>query len=85
MFAFTSLGVNYDRDLARRNCGIYTFRVQGKMYHFINDLLPSSQAAKNLQLYFYDTDNELANRMAFSDKLNESVISTLMDTLKVNP
>ncbi|XP_075089351.1 uncharacterized protein LOC107794475 isoform X2 [Nicotiana tabacum] len=85
MFAFTSLGVNYDRDLARRNCGIYMFRVQGKMYHFINDLVPSSQPAKNLQLYFYDTDNELANQMAFSDKLNESVIGTLMDALKVNP
>lgn len=26
MFAFTSLGVNYDKDLAKRNKGIYTFR-----------------------------------------------------------
>nr|XP_016495795.1 PREDICTED: uncharacterized protein LOC107814837 [Nicotiana tabacum] len=38
MFAFTSLRVKYDRDLAKRNRGIYTFRVQKKMYHFIDDL-----------------------------------------------
>ncbi|KAM3238127.1 hypothetical protein P3L10_013157 [Capsicum annuum] len=83
MFAFTSLGVNCDKNLATRNCGIYTFRVQGKMYHFIDDLVPSNRSAKNIQLYFYDTDNELVNRMAFSDNLNESVIKTLMDILKI--
>ncbi|XP_016481320.2 uncharacterized protein LOC107802354 isoform X1 [Nicotiana tabacum] len=27
MFAFTSFGVKYDKELAKRNCGIYTFRV----------------------------------------------------------
>nr|XP_033509712.1 uncharacterized protein LOC117274492 isoform X2 [Nicotiana tomentosiformis] len=53
MFAFTSLGVNYDRVLAKRNCGIYTFKVQGQMYHFINNLIPSGKRAKNLQLYFF--------------------------------
>ena len=34
-FAFTSLGVHYDKNLSRRNNGIYTFRVQGQIYHFI--------------------------------------------------
>ncbi|KAM3361169.1 hypothetical protein P3S68_016023 [Capsicum galapagoense] len=83
MFAFTSLGVNCDKNLATKNYGIYTFRVQGKMYHFIDDLVPSNRSAKNIQLYFYNTDNELVNRMAFSDNLNESVIKTLMDILKI--
>lgn len=41
LFAFTSLGVKYDKDLAKRNSGIYTFRVQGKMYHRINNLHPT--------------------------------------------
>lgn len=40
MFAFTSLGVKYDKEPAKRNSGIYTFKVQGKMYHFIDDLVP---------------------------------------------
>ncbi|XP_009796236.1 uncharacterized protein [Nicotiana sylvestris] len=85
MFAFTSLGVNYDNELAKRNRGIYIFRVQGKMYHFINDLLPPSGRAKNLQLYFYDNDNELANIMACSEKMHESIVKKLMNILRINP
>ncbi|XP_027181781.1 uncharacterized protein LOC113780165 [Coffea eugenioides] len=68
MFAFTSLGVHYDKDLSKRNDGIYTFRVQGQIYHFMNSLLPSADdKASSLQLYFYDTEHELANRMAISE------------------
>nr|XP_016506750.1 PREDICTED: uncharacterized protein LOC107824485 [Nicotiana tabacum] len=85
MFAFTSLGVKYDKELARRNCDIYTFRVQGQMYHFIDDLIPSNEKPRNLQLYFYDHNNELANRMACSTRINESIVQKLMDILKVNP
>ncbi|XP_075108682.1 uncharacterized protein LOC107781498 [Nicotiana tabacum] len=85
MFAFTSLGVKYDKELARRNCGIYTFRVQGQMYHFIDDLIPSNKKPRNLPLYFYDYDNELANRMACLTRVNESIVKKLMDILKVNP
>ncbi|XP_019255086.1 PREDICTED: uncharacterized protein LOC109233667 [Nicotiana attenuata] len=55
------------------------------MYHFINDLLPPSGIARNLQLYFYDNDNELANRMAFSDKIHESIVKKLMNILRINP
>ncbi|WMV49160.1 hypothetical protein MTR67_042545 [Solanum verrucosum] len=61
IFAFTSLGVTYDKELAKRNNGIYTFRVQGQMYHFINDLIPKDKKGKNLQLYFFDSENELRN------------------------
>ncbi|XP_019235659.1 PREDICTED: uncharacterized protein LOC109215991 [Nicotiana attenuata] len=85
MFAFTSLGVTNDKDLARRYHGIYTFRVQGQMYHFIPDLLPSDKKVKNLQLYFYDNENELANRMACSMNINESIVKRLMNVLAVNP
>ncbi|KAF3633145.1 hypothetical protein FXO38_25729 [Capsicum annuum] len=85
MFAFTSLGINYDKELAKRNDGIYTFRVQGQMYHFINDLFPVDQMARNLQLYFYDTDNEITNRMACSIKIHELVVTKLMNILRINP
>ncbi|XP_060185029.1 uncharacterized protein LOC132614577 isoform X1 [Lycium barbarum] len=60
-FAFTSLGVTYDKNLAKRSNGVYTFKVQGQMYHFINDLVPTNQRAKNLQLYFFDSENKLQN------------------------
>ncbi|XP_075099108.1 uncharacterized protein LOC107798197 [Nicotiana tabacum] len=85
LFAFTSLGVKYDKDLAKRNFGIYTFRVQGKMHHWINNLHPIDDKPRNIQLYFYDNSNELAHRMACSDKIHESVVKELMDILSINP
>ncbi|WMV15707.1 hypothetical protein MTR67_009092 [Solanum verrucosum] len=51
IFAFTSLGVTYDKELAKRNNGIYTFRVQGQMYHFINDLIPTDKKGKKIFSY----------------------------------
>lgn len=81
MFAFTSLGVKYDKDLAKRYHGIYTFKVQGKMYHFIHDLYPATGKGKNLQLYFYDNENEVANRIACSAKVQETMIIKLMNIL----
>ncbi|XP_070028735.1 uncharacterized protein [Nicotiana sylvestris] len=84
MFTFTSLGVKYDKELAKRTQGVYTFRVQGQMYHFINDLTPRDNKAKNLQFYFYDNDEDIVNKMAFSEKLDRSVIAKLMNILKIN-
>nr|XP_009804967.1 PREDICTED: uncharacterized protein LOC104250114 isoform X1 [Nicotiana sylvestris] len=84
MFAFTSLGVNYDKVIAKRNHEMYTFRVQG-LYHFINDLIPTNRQPRNLQLYFYDENIEILNRMASSDILRQSIIEKLMDILKINP
>ncbi|XP_016508082.1 uncharacterized protein LOC107825708 isoform X1 [Nicotiana tabacum] len=85
MFAFTSLGVTNDKVLARRYHGIYTFRVQGQIYHFTPDLLPSDKKGKNMQLYFYDNENELVNRIACSRNINESIVKKLMHVLSINP
>lgn len=35
-FAFTSFGVKCDKNLSKKNKDIYTFRVQGQVYHYIN-------------------------------------------------
>lgn len=57
MFAFTSMGVHCDKSLVQRNDGIYTFRVQGQLYHFMDNLIPpENEKPKNLQLYFFDTE-----------------------------
>lgn len=54
MFAFTSIGIYCDKLLARRNHGVCTFKVQGQMYHFINQLVPEEgEQLRNLQLYFF--------------------------------
>ncbi|KAG7945229.1 hypothetical protein I3843_15G142000 [Carya illinoinensis] len=84
-FAFTSFGVKFDEDLCRRNRGIYTFRTQGQIYHYINDLIPLNGRPSYLQLYFYDTEHELENRISDSDRMNPSIISQLIDILHINP
>ncbi|KAM6568313.1 hypothetical protein CsatB_016298 [Cannabis sativa] len=84
-FAFTSFGVKVDKDLCRRNKGIYTFRSQGQIYHYINDLLPSNGHPSKLQLYFYDTDHELENRLSDSKIMVPSVVAELIQILQINP
>jgi hypothetical protein len=85
MFAFTSFGVKYDKNLCKNTNGVYTFRVQGQVYHFINHLIPSNSNGLFLQLYFHDTEHELHNRMATSSKFTESIVIKLMEMMKQNP
>uniref|UniRef100_M1DQD2 Uncharacterized protein n=1 Tax=Solanum tuberosum TaxID=4113 RepID=M1DQD2_SOLTU len=73
------------QDLDPKNRGTYTFRVQGRMYHWLDNLYPNGKKAKNLQLYFDNHDNELANRMVCSDKVDESIVQELMDISRINP
>ncbi|XP_042499693.1 uncharacterized protein LOC122077857 [Macadamia integrifolia] len=87
IFSFTSLGVHVDKDLANGKDGIYTFRAQGQLYHDLPPILPEKDNPCYLQLYFYDTDNELQNRMKVlqDSKLKEPIVSKLMDILSINP
>ena len=60
-FGVTSSDVKYDKKLCKRNKGIYTFKIQGQIYHFLNDLNSANDHGENLQLYFHDLEIELAN------------------------
>lgn len=84
-FSLTSFGVNYDKTLCTNYNGIYTFRVHGQIYHFINEIIPSDNCSSHLQLYFFDIDNEVQNRLNLSEWLVESVIVKLMKILENNP
>ncbi|XP_074304620.1 uncharacterized protein LOC141639371 [Silene latifolia] len=84
-FAFTSYGVKKDHELAHRNRGIYTFRVQGQFYHFINDVLPTQEQPRYIQLYFFDTDVELWHRLQSCPDLTRIFVSTLMRIMEINP
>ncbi|KAL0385744.1 UNVERIFIED_CONTAM: hypothetical protein Sradi_2968700 [Sesamum radiatum] len=85
VFAFTSFGVTYDKELCRNDKNVYTFRVQGLVYHFLNDLIPKEGKGTNLQLYFHDVENEVDNRLAVSDKLKEELVLMIMKLLEANP
>ncbi|XP_042988839.1 uncharacterized protein LOC122316384 [Carya illinoinensis] len=55
------------------------------MYHYIEDLVPEDEHPSYLQLYFFDTEHELENRIHDAERLDPSIIARLMDILEVNP
>jgi hypothetical protein len=64
MFAFTSMGGNIMNGM---NSGRAppTFVMNGENYHQIGSLLPlDGNQPKFAQLYIYDTNNEISNRMS---------------------
>ena len=62
-FAFTSLGGNVDRSM-NNGFGPYVFCVNGQTHHRIGSLLPvHGQKPKYAQLYIYETNNEVKNRI----------------------
>ncbi|XP_022853134.1 uncharacterized protein LOC111374654 [Olea europaea var. sylvestris] len=84
-FVFTSFGVKYDKEFFKAYRGIYTFRVQGQVYHYVNRLMPEKKMSFYMQLYFYDTENELQNRMKSSENFVECAFLVLIEILKINP
>jgi hypothetical protein len=63
MFAFTSPGAKLDNRF-NNGRGPPNIRLQGQSCHRIGSLLPvPGQAPKFAQLYIYDTENEIQNRM----------------------
>ena len=64
MFAFTSPGIKFDKSY-NTGKGPPTFRIHGQTHHLIRSLLPMPNNPPNFaQLYIYDTDNEIINRLS---------------------
>ena len=91
MFAFTSMGGRIDHEINRQGGGPYVFRLNGQNYHKIGTLLPKEgNNPKFAQLYIYDTENEVKNRMRAStskgnnQELDENIMSKLLEMLDEN-
>ncbi|RCV21856.1 hypothetical protein SETIT_4G171700v2 [Setaria italica] len=91
-FSFTSMYCKLDRvttDL--RNCGIYTFRAHGQIYHNIRSFgKEDGHEPCHLELYFYDDDPSLEHRLRKcrekSAQEDREVIQRLKDILHgINP
>ncbi|GJS92889.1 DNA helicase [Tanacetum coccineum] len=86
MFSMTSLGANVDKSI-NNGRGPYVFRISGQLYHWIGSLCPEEgQSPRFLQLYIYDTTNEVKNRLShFSDEhqaeLKEEIVEGLIEFL----
>nr|GEX67004.1 DNA helicase [Tanacetum cinerariifolium] len=63
MFTMTSFGVKIDESI-NAGRGPYVFKVSSQIYHWIGSLCPPvGEAPRFMQLYIYDTDNDVENRM----------------------
>nr|GEU92477.1 DNA helicase [Tanacetum cinerariifolium] len=63
MFAMTSFGAKVDDSVNKRR-GPYVFKVSGQIYRWIGSLcLEEVHDLRFLQLYIYDTQDEVANRI----------------------
>ncbi|KAH7533322.1 hypothetical protein FEM48_Zijuj04G0118500 [Ziziphus jujuba var. spinosa] len=63
MFSFTSMGGKINSS-ANRGRGLPVFRLHGQNYHKIGSLLPlEGSLPKIAQLYIYDIENEVSNRI----------------------
>lgn len=71
MLSFTSMGGNIDYSI-NRSRGPYIFRLNGVTYHRFGSLIPNEgEDPKFCQLYIYDTQNEVENRIG-SMKIHDS-------------
>ncbi|PWA42907.1 helitron helicase-like domain-containing protein [Artemisia annua] len=85
MFAMTSLGAEVD-DSINRGRGPYVFKVSGQIYHWIGSMCPElNKKPKFLQLYIYDTRNEVDNRLHHFTKtgtrLRRDIVENLIQVL----
>ncbi|KAJ1279045.1 hypothetical protein BS78_04G125100 [Paspalum vaginatum] len=85
MFAFTSMGVHII-DSVNGGCGPYAFKVSGQLCHQIGSLLlGEGEHFEYAQLYIFDTDNEIRNRMAIGTYRNrkfchnQDIVAALID------
>ncbi|KAL2990436.1 hypothetical protein AAZX31_11G201000 [Glycine max] len=84
MFAFTFAGIKFDKSI-NHSRGPPTIRIQGQPCHRIGSMLPiPGKEPKFAQLYIFDTENEVQNRInAISphNQIQEHIVSQLSEML----
>ncbi|KAB8118297.1 hypothetical protein EE612_061058, partial [Oryza sativa] len=90
MFAMTSMGVNIINSINDGH-GPYIFKISGQLCHRIGSLIPKHGARPEYcQLYIFDTENEIRNRVAvashreMSFEPNEDIVASLMTMLNAH-
>ena len=81
MFAMTSLGAEVDKSV-NRGRGPYVFKISGQLYHYAGGMCPEQgKTPKFLQLYIYDTDNEVNNRLENMQRNGEGLRRDIVEGL----
>ncbi|XP_017226413.1 uncharacterized protein LOC108202501 isoform X1 [Daucus carota subsp. sativus] len=86
LFAFTSTGGKVDHSI--NNGGApYVYRLNGQNHHLFGSLIPDEgDEPKFCQLYIYDTENEISNRLRWvnaddGDNVDAEIVEGLMKML----
>ncbi|GJZ80253.1 hypothetical protein Tco_0645247 [Tanacetum coccineum] len=75
MFAMTSFGAKVN-DSVNRGMGPYVFKISGQIYHWIGSLCPEEgDHPRFLQMYIYNTDNEVSNEMRHFGRLDGAALN----------
>ncbi|CAG8743002.1 20_t:CDS:2, partial [Cetraspora pellucida] len=83
--AFTSMGMKIDHNITE-TANVYNFRIHSEMYHTIGSLLLDNPSPQFAQLYVYDTEHELQNRMSIMPNLDSIILAELQQILhNMNP
>ncbi|XP_074373685.1 uncharacterized protein LOC141714035 [Apium graveolens] len=89
MFAFTSTGGKVDHSV-NNGRGPYVYRLNGQNHHVFGSLISNEgKTPKFCQLYIYDTDNEISNRMQWidlndGDKIDQEIVRGLLKMFDEN-
>nr|XP_043614074.1 uncharacterized protein LOC122586020 [Erigeron canadensis] len=82
----TSFGATIN-DSINDGSGPYVFRIEGQIHHWLGTMCPpDNEKPRFLQMYIYDTDNELRNRLRFfSDPhhigVDQDIVASLIHIL----
>ncbi|XP_059442016.1 uncharacterized protein LOC132174366 [Corylus avellana] len=81
MFVMTSIGGNVNNNI-NDGRGRYIFCLNGQNHHRIGSLLPGDDLNPHFaQLYFYDTENEVPNRMNSLNRSDNNLDRSIVDVL----
>ncbi|KAI9013913.1 hypothetical protein CLU79DRAFT_665192, partial [Phycomyces nitens] len=84
-FTFVSIKANIDENLANRRDGVFTFRVNGTMYHNVGSLRSQNQTTAGFsQIYFCDTNEKLARRATLFSGLDTTTIEMIQNVLNIH-
>ena len=64
--------------------GVYAFKVHGQIYHKLDQLVHGANGPRHMQLYFYDTDENMTHRMKRSPHLDANVIRKVLGILQTH-
>lgn len=80
--ALSSIGVDLGSVFQFKTTGPYVYKMNGQMYHSLGAILPEPDKEPTFsQLYVYDQENELSNRLKRNPDMDRECLALLQDLM----